>query len=229
VEKKQFDLCLEILRRFNSQGLLEDVILIGSWCIPFYIDYFGSTGMMDVSQLKTRDVDFLIPSPYRLRQKVDIPALVKDLGFVTTFIGQKGYMKLDHPDLIIEFLVPERGKGADRPIPLPALGVNASALRYLTMLLEKTISVRKENFIVKLPHPSNFALHKLVISQRRATKEKADKDHLAAIHILEALIKRGDATIVKRTFDSYPPKWRKRILHSLDQRIHGRILSVLQP
>jgi len=40
VEKKQSDLCLEILRRFHNAGILDDLILIGSWCVYFYKDYF---------------------------------------------------------------------------------------------------------------------------------------------------------------------------------------------
>jgi len=47
---------------------------------------------------------------------------------VTTIKGSRGYVKLDHPDLLLEFLVPEKGKGTDKPHPLPKLGMNAVAL-----------------------------------------------------------------------------------------------------
>ena len=51
-------------------------------------------------------------------------------------------MKLDHPELILEFLVPERGKGIDKPYPLPRLGINATTLRFLNFLSCNTIKVK---------------------------------------------------------------------------------------
>lgn len=42
MEKKQYELCLEILRRFHKAGILDYLTLVGSWCAPFYKDYFHS-------------------------------------------------------------------------------------------------------------------------------------------------------------------------------------------
>ena len=36
MEKSQYNLCIEILRRFHKAGLLNDFILIGSWAMVFY-------------------------------------------------------------------------------------------------------------------------------------------------------------------------------------------------
>jgi hypothetical protein len=55
VEKKQYELCLEILRRFNKAGILKDFILIGSWSAYFYNEYFAGTRYLDRTALKTRD------------------------------------------------------------------------------------------------------------------------------------------------------------------------------
>ena len=98
MEKKQYELCLEILRRFHKAGVLDDFILIGSWCIYFYKDYFSNTPFIDHITIKTRDIDFLIGNPTSIKREVNIPELLKDLGFVTIFKGSKGYIKLDHPD-----------------------------------------------------------------------------------------------------------------------------------
>jgi hypothetical protein len=61
VEKNQYELCVEVLRRLSSRNLLGGVILIGSWCMPFYKEYFA--GVKYLSTIKTRDVDFLVPHP----------------------------------------------------------------------------------------------------------------------------------------------------------------------
>lgn len=227
MEKKQSDLCLEILRRFNKAGILNDLILIGSWCVYFYQDYFANVPYIDQVAIKTRDIDFLIDAPSRIRHNVNIPEILKDLGFVTIYRGSKGYIKLDHPELILEFLVPEKGKGTDKPVPLPMLGVNAVALRFLNFLSSNTIKVKVEDFFVILPHPVNFALHKLIIFQRRLKEEKAIKDRSTAIEILRALINKGDKAILKQVFNSMLPKWQKRVIRGLEEVKEKAILSLL--
>jgi len=226
VEKKQYSLCLEVLRRLNETGVLANIILIGSWCIPFYKEYFGDPKY--ISSIKTRDIDFLVPNPSRLKDDVDIPKLLKDLGFIVGFKGSKGYMKLEHPELMIEFLVPERGKGIDNPYPLPKLGMNAVTLRFLIFLSDKTIKVKVENFNLTLPHPANFALRKLIIFQRRFRREKAIKDKSAAVQILKALISKGEEEDLKQVFDNIPIKWQKKIINGLDGNDDRDLLEVLK-
>jgi len=226
VENKQFNLCLEVLRRFHKIGLLEHVILIGSWCTYFYRDYFEG-GSYQFS-LITRDIDFLIAHPSRLNQKVDLPELLKDLGFIPAFKGAEGYMKLDHPELILEFLVPEKGRGIDKPFPLPKLNMNAVTLRFLNFLSCNVIKVKVENFTVTLPHPANFALHKLIISQRRIKEDKAVKDRNAALGVLKTLIAMGRKDEIRSVFQSVPPGWQKKILDSLKGMQETEIMDFLK-
>lgn len=227
MEKKQSELCFEILRRFHKAGILDKLILIGSWCVYFYKDYFTGIPYIDQITLKTRDIDFLIDSPSRIRRNVNIPELLEDLGFVTIYKGSKGYIKLDHPDLILEFLVPEKGKGTDKPIPLPRLGMNAVALRFLSLLTVNIIKIKVEDFNVSLPHPANFALHKLIIFQRRFKEEKALKDRNTAVEILKALVNKGEIAIVRQVFNSMLPKWQKRVIKGLEEIKEKEILNIL--
>lgn len=227
MEKKQYELCLEILRRFNRTGLLKNFILIGSWCIVFYKDYFSNQPYINQIIIKTRDIDFLIDFPSKIKTQVNIPDLLSDLGFVTTFRGSKGYLKLDHPDLVLEFLVPERGRGIDKPYPLPKLGVNATTLRFLSFLTDNTIKIKVEDFYITLPHPVNFTLHKLIIFQRRVKEEKALKDRTAAVEILKALVNKGESNIIKKIFSSLPMKWQKKIILGLKQTETKEILEIL--
>lgn len=228
MEKKQSDLCLEILRRFNNTGILDDFIFIGSWCVYFYNEYFSGTPYLDRLTIKTRDIDFLIDNPAKIKQEVNIPALLKDLGFVTIFKGTEGYLKLDHPDLILEFLVPEKGKGTNKPVHLSKLGINAVALRFLNFLSSNTIKVKIENFYLTLPHPINFALHKLIIFQRRLKEEKAVKDRNTAIEILKTLINKGESKAIKHIFNSIPEKWQSKIISGLSKSEDKDVLSLLQ-
>ena len=148
MEKKQYELCIEVLRRLEKSKLLNNIVLIGSWCIPFYKEYFSNIAY--TSSIRTRDIDFLVPNPAKIKIKVDLPNLLKDLGFIVGFYGRKGYIKLEHPELIIEFLVPDRGRGIDRPYPLTQLGLNAQALRFLDFLSASPIHLNIEGVSVSL-------------------------------------------------------------------------------
>lgn len=95
MEKKQYELCLEVLQRFHKHKLLSEFILIGSWCVVFYEKYFSDHNDLRKIALITRDMDFLVDHPSSVKAKVDIPELLKDLGFITDFKGAEGYIKLD--------------------------------------------------------------------------------------------------------------------------------------
>ena len=62
--------------------------------------------------------------------------LLKDLDFVTSFKGSDGYMQFVHKDLMLEFIVPQRGRGSDKPFARPDLCVNAQPLRVMGYIAE---------------------------------------------------------------------------------------------
>lgn len=225
--KSQYELCLEVLRRLDKAGVLQDIILVGSWCTLFYRDFFGRDRF--VAPLKTRDMDLLIPRPSAVKAEVDVAGLLKDLGFVVGFTGSKGYVRLEHPELIVEFLVPERGRASDKPYPLPRLGLNAQALRFLDFLAQDTITVALEGVCVRLPHPANFALHKLVVLSRRSDQAKQAKDKDAAIRVLEALIDTGQADSIRNAFDAMPPRWQTKARKQLTEPLDRKVMDVLSP
>jgi len=51
--------------------------------------------------------------------------------------------------------------------PLSQLGLNAQPLRFLDFLAQNTITTKVGATTVTLPHPANFALHKLLVLTRR--------------------------------------------------------------
>jgi hypothetical protein len=211
VEKKKYDLCLEVLKRLHDTGVLDNIILIGSWCLYFY-----KNNVLPASfsyTLRTRDIDFLVPIPTKLKKKVDVPELLEDLGFVEDFVGP-GYLRLGHPDLIVEFLVPEKAKGTDKPYPLPQLCVNAQALRYLGFLVDNPITVKVDKMKLIMPHPIAFALHKLLILKKRKT-DKAEKDVEQALSLLDHYIWIKQTDEITRIFKTMHKKWQKKVIESL--------------
>ena len=226
MENSQYKLCLEVLRRLEKADVLKNMILVGSWCMPFYKDYFS--GVAYSPSMKTRDIDFMIPKPGAIRSKVDLIEIMKDLGFIRGFRGQEGYIVLEHPELAIEFLVPEKSRGTDKPVQLPQLGLNAQALRFLELLAQDTVNVREEGISITLPHPANFALHKLIVAQRRRQKDKAEKDREAGLKILKALTEQKEERQIKKVFDSVPLKWQKTILAELENAKERRLIEIFK-
>ena len=225
VEKSQYDLCVEVLRRLDKSGVLKHIVLIGSWCTLFYKSYFGHIKYTPV--LKTRDIDLLVPHPPAISVKTNVAELLKDLGFVVGFDAPGGYIRLEHPGLIVEFLTIEKGRPSDKPYPLPKLGVNAQPLQFLEILARDTITAKVEDFSVTLPHPANFALHKLLISQRRPSPQKEEKDRDAAVQILEALISKSEQDTIKKVFQPLPARWQNKIKKALQALDNNEISSVL--
>lgn len=123
MKKSQFKLFYEILNRFQKEGILKDVILIGSWCVPLYKDHYLKESQ--IPPLRTLDIDFLVPLPLRGKTKHNIPDLLLDLGFVQDFVGSQGFIRLVHPDLMLEFLVHEKGRGEEKAVDLKNFGINA--------------------------------------------------------------------------------------------------------
>jgi len=214
VQNKQHELCLNVLRKLEEAGVLQNLVLVGSWCLVLYRDYFRGVGA--VPAVRTRDMDFLVPSAAAIRKTVDVPELLKELGFITGFRGTQGVMMLEHPELMIEFLVPERGRGSEDLQDLPKLKMNAQALRFMGIaLIMKTIRLHFENVPVNAPHPAAFALHKLLIAPRRTNMEKKRKDLDAATLILDLLNKKREMQVVRDLLAKFTPTWKKRIIATL--------------
>jgi hypothetical protein len=226
VEKSQYELCIELLRRLDRAGILKHIVLVGSWCTLFYKEYFARTKY--AASLKTRDIDLLIPRPAAIMTKVDMAELLKDLGFVVGFTGSQGYIRLEHPALIVEFLVPEKGRGINKPFPLPRLGLNAQPLRFLELLAQDTITAKVKSVSVTLPHPACFALHKLVILGKRPTPEKQLKDKEAAVKIMRALVDKGEGNFIKKVFHTLPQRWQSKVKKALVDFRDKEVLEALE-
>lgn len=228
MDKKQYKLLIEVLRRFQDKGILKSIVLIGSWCLPLYKQYFKK--LENVSILRTRDMDLLVPLTAKFKDKIDVFELLKDLGFEEKYYGQEGYIKLIHAYLILEFLVPQRGSGSDKPYKLSKLGINAQPLPLLDILTKETIKIKIDGIEVILPHPVIFAFHKLAICTRRTgpeKKEKSEKDKRVAIQILTHLIEAKEIAPIKGLFRSLHKNRKRDIIKVLKSEGEDKILEVL--
>lgn len=90
-------------------------------------------------------------------------------------------------------------------------------MRFLDLLTTGAIKVKVHGVEVTLPHPVNFALHKLIISLRRPNLDKAEKDRRAAVETLKCLIAKGQMDAILDVLDAMPAKWRKKVFEALNE------------
>jgi len=229
VDANQYKLLQEVLFRLDRSKVLEDLVLVGGWCVYFYREYYFKKSF--ISPFRTPDLDFLVPHPDRLHVQADIPGLLEDLGFVRDFRGEQGYLQLSHPDLRIEFLVHEKGRGTAGPVALKAWKMNAQPLRFMDVLLSRMVELKVENVKIRVPHPACFSFQKLIISSRRTGRSahKAENDRKSAIEVLKELLRQKDeGRIIKDVFAKLGLKQQRQILKMLSDEGVGDVCSFLE-
>jgi len=198
-----------ILKVFNNYELWDEgVELIGSWCFELYQKHFN----VKKYPLKTVDIDFLIPFPYKGKTKINLVEKFEELGFRIRF-NSDGSFYLTNGEMKIEFLSPELGRSSGKVFYIKNLSLKTIPLRYLDILLKDKVSIKEGDLEISVPSPLNFSLHKLLIAQRRKDKSKKIKDIEQAVFTLEVV----DLEKFKEEFLKLPNKAKKYILKSLEE------------
>lgn len=210
MQDEKGDLFLDLLGVFQRLALLDDLILVGSWCHLFYRDYFEDP--LAVEAIRTTDVDFLIPNPNKGRPERDVPEALLELGFVTQHSFLSGWTKYVHRDLELEFLTPKRGPGAVQTFSIKSLKLEAHTIRFLDFLQDHTIAVTHAGFKVKVPEPAAYVLHKFLINPRRSEK-KQGKDLETITKLSAYMVKREkERERFRVLLAAMPAGWRKTVL-----------------
>ena len=189
-----------VLRMLERGGVfLAGGVLVGT---PAFRALGGMLGVSWDGQFATRDVD--IAAAYKLPvavqpKPIDLKSIINEanMGFIeipslnrkdpsTSFVMKGG-------DFRVELLTPELGKPSGKLILIPALKAMAEPMRFLDYLIEErqpAVIAFDIGILVNVPDPGRFAVHKLVISQRRHTGQsaKSRKDIDQARQLLEVLL-----------------------------------------
>jgi hypothetical protein len=124
-------------------------------------------------------------------------------------------------EAMVEFLTPAFGE--ERVKLLPALGVSAQGLNYLNFLIAEpipAIALYRSGVLVQIPRPERFAIHKLIVADRRRggpAQAKARKDIGQAGFLIRILAedRPDDLREAYRDARMRGPRWRDRIDASL--------------
>jgi hypothetical protein len=125
-------------------------------------------------------------------------------------------------ETLVEFLTPSFDE-EEGIRDLPALGVSAQSLHHLNYLIAEPLhaaGVYRDGVLIRIPRPERFAIHKLIVSNRRKDGPeslKARKDLLQAELLIEILSEDRPADLADAYTDamSRGPRWREHIECSL--------------
>lgn len=125
-------------------------------------------------------------------------------------------------ETVIEFLTPSF-EDEESLRDLPALGVSAQSLHFLNYLIADAIpaaAVYRNGILLQIPRPERFAIHKLIISDRRKDGPeslKARKDLQQAELLIDVLSEDRPSDLADAYADALArgPKWREHLDRSL--------------
>lgn len=178
---------IETLIILDNLGLLDHVILIGSWAEYLYEQCSVIDGF--ISTTKTLDIDFLVRNIRKPREKVALVDAFQDKGYELSF-RHTGVVTLIKEGFEVEFLAKQIGK-PEPVVDSPNFG-KLETLGHMSIIDENTLTVVYQGVTVIIPHPVAFALHKMIINKDRKAKQEKDagavKNLVYAIEEDEALV-----------------------------------------
>lgn len=199
----------KILTLLERNGVfLAGAALVGTTAFRAYANMLG---VLWASGTGTQDVDIAADNRYSLA--LPRPKHSRNLGQLILDSGM-GYLevpalnrkqpstsfKIRNKDFRIDVLAPLRGRESSRPLKLEDFGTFATPLRHLDYLLEDiqvAVLLYEHGIMINVPSPGRFAIHKCVISQRRAAADaaKTRKDLSQAAQIFQVLLEIRPADI----------------------------------
>ena len=125
---------------------------------------------------------------------------------------------------LVEFLTPSFSEEEELR-NLPALGVSAQSLHFLNYLIADPIhaaAVYRDGLLVRIPRPERFAIHKLIVADRRREGPdsiKSRKDLMQAEILIAVLAEDRPSDLAEAYEDAVArgPQWRMRIQRSLER------------
>lgn len=187
--------------------------------VRFGFDLMAQTGDIDIASFERLSLaldDTVSPPLQKILGEFafdPVPAMVKE--------GVWRWRQTRN-DLLVEFLTPsfEAEEGTK---PLAALGTYAKSLHHLNYLIAEpipAIAVYRSGVLVQIPRPERFAIHKLIVADRRRDGPdslKAVKDRMQAAFLIEVLTQDRPDELAEAYQDALAigPHWRERLQNSL--------------
>ena len=128
----------------------------------------------------------------------------------------------------VDILTPNTGPDSDEPVRLRALGTDAQQLRFLDFLIcdpEPAVLLHNGGVFVKVPAPERYAIHKLMVAERRTRGTGKSEKDLRQASALIAVLGRKRPDLIGTAWDeavSRGKKWRQLLIAGLG-KIHASV------
>ena len=221
-------------------------ILVGSHAFAAYGNMLGVR--WPTESTRTHDVDVagddhisigLSDEPADLKQAL----LDTDMGFIEVPVldrkAPSTRYRIQGKQLSVDVLTPMIGKPVSSPVFINTLNTFAEPVRFLDFLMNETQSaviVSRAGILINVPAPARYALHKLVVSERRpaAMQTKSIKDVYQAEQLLTILLndRPGDIQLAFDAAKTMPDKFQEQLTTGirklpteLSEEIQGKYLQ----
>ena len=175
----------KLITALDAAGVLEHVMVIGTWAEWLYSDYFAAiagSGDYRVDIGKTHDIDIYfrnylmeIEGADRLKDDLRSAGFVPGSDFKGTFFFQ---------GIEVEFLAGTTGAG-EGVVEIPSVGIKAERLDDLALL--EPAWVKKRGYRICVPTPASYIVQKLYINPERRPEIKRAQDLRKIIVLLHAM------------------------------------------
>jgi len=215
-----------VLEDFQRAGILNDLILIGSWVLRVYQEHFNHDPRIPI--VATQDLDFLLENPVRVSRSADVGEILARYGMEEERSVSGQYAKFVGVDLEVEFLFPDKGRGASGGLTVPELGIVAQPLRYLHFIQDFSVTMKYQSIPVRVPEPVVFVLMKYLLTIKRAGafEIKIAKDISTARELESFLLEFGAQNDFRDRFGTMPGKWRKDLMKVLN-KYESELVNIL--
>lgn len=231
-----------LLNSFSQSGVFRlGGTIVGTVAFRFYEGELGvSLGFDELAQTDDIDIDSFERLSFAIGDQVDAPLseVFRELEFSpVASLDRASVWKWEQSGsgVMVEFLMPAQRDETIRK--LPALGVDAQALRHLDYLLERPIKAAglyRSGVLVQIPRPEAYAIHKLIVAERRRGGPdaiKARKDRAQSAFLIEALAELRPDELAEAYEDAMArgDRWQEKIEASLKKMPKSRemLASVL--
>jgi len=217
LEKEQFEIFHKILTKLNDSGSLNELILIGSWCLPIYSKIYS--GNTEIQMLRTKDIDFLVKNPRNIYKPINIDSVLQEIGFEPTFDTSSILKKYDMNGFDLEFLS-ARIRGNEKIIKIPQLSITAQVLDYMEIAVQYAMETEYIGIKLKIPELPAYVLHKAIVQTLRTNEAKKEKDAATVASLGRLIAELPELqTRTVQIFNKFPKSWQKIVLKMV--KIHS--------
>ena len=196
----------EIIKAFYDAKFLDDVILIGSWCLTFYKLIFDNF----LPQVRTTDIDFYVPN-IKKANATNVSSSLKEINYdhIKDLLTNKS--KFISPDgFEIEFLA-KLNRDNVSTIQIGSSSIFAESLSCVDIFSLNYVECSYYGYSLKVASPSAFVIQKILINEKRGAKK--EKDIIAIKYVIDFIaISNKYRKDFNSLYNTLPKKWKNKIM-----------------